>query len=113
MRNFLFDAFIMSPMWINRKFSSNEKLRTSMSPNISTNNSLGLCPQSIVIKVASFFDKSYNFSEKAFIKYLATEPTFPCKLVFMLIWIHILSTFSVSTNTWIFPYFDFITVNKT
>ena len=53
MRNFLSDVFIMSPMRITRKFSSNDKLRISMSPNIS----LGLCLQSIVVKVAGFFDK--------------------------------------------------------
>ena len=61
----------MSAMLITRKFSSNDKLRTSMSPNIS----LGLCPQSIAVKVALSFDNSYNFSERAFVKYLTTIPT--------------------------------------
>ena len=42
-----------------------------MSPNIS----LGLCPQSIAVKVALSFDNSYNFSERAFVKYLTTIPT--------------------------------------
>ena len=49
-----------------------------MSPNIS----LGICPLSIAVEVASFFDKSYNFSEKAFIKYFATAPTSHVKLCF-------------------------------
>ena len=43
---------------------------------------LGLCPQSIAVKVASFFDKSYNFSEEAFVKYLTTAPTSHVKLCF-------------------------------
>ena len=62
--NFLFDVFIMSPMLITKKFSSNDKLRISVSTNIS----LGLCLQIIAVKVASFFDKSYIFSKEAFIK---------------------------------------------
>ena len=49
-----------------------------MSPNIS----LGLCPQSVAVKVASFFDKSYNFSEEAFVKYLTTALTSHGKLCF-------------------------------
>ena len=48
-----------------------------MSPNIS----LGLCPQSIAVKVASFFDKSC-FSEEAFVKYLTTALTSQGKLCF-------------------------------
>ena len=50
----------------------------SISPNIS----LGLSPYNIAVKVASFFDKSYNFSEEAFIKYLTTAPTSHVKLCF-------------------------------
>ena len=76
MLNFLFDVFIMSPGRINRKLSSNDKLRISISLNIS----LGLCPQRIAVKVASFFDKSYNFSEEAFVKYVTTAPTSYLKL---------------------------------
>ena len=34
---------------------------------MSSNISLGLCLQSIAVKVASFFYKSYNFSEEAFV----------------------------------------------
>ena len=49
-----------------------------MSPNIS----LGLCTQSIDVKVVNFFDKSYNFSEGAFVKYLTTAPTSHVKLCF-------------------------------
>ena len=49
-----------------------------MSPNIS----LGLCPQIIALKVASFFDKSYNFSEGGFINYLTTAPEIPFKITF-------------------------------
>ena len=49
-----------------------------MSPNIS----LGLCPQRIAVKVASFFDKSYNFSEEAFVEYVTTAPTSYLKLCF-------------------------------
>ena len=44
--------------------------------------SLGLCPQSIAVKVASYYDKSYNFSAKAFIKCLTTAPTSHVKLCF-------------------------------
>ena len=55
-----------------------DKLSISMSPNIS----LGLFPQSIAVKVASFFDKSYDFSEGAFVKYLAIAPTSHVKLCF-------------------------------
>ena len=50
-------------MWITRKFSSNGKLTISMSLNIS----LGLFPQCIAVKVARFFDKSKDFSEKVFL----------------------------------------------
>ena len=74
---------LISPMWNvtnadNQKFSSNDKLRISMSANIS----LGLCPQSIAVKVASFFDKSNNFTVETFIKYLTTVPTSHVKLCF-------------------------------
>ena len=78
MRNCLFDVFIMSPMRITRKSSSNDKLRISMSPNIF----LGLCSQSIAVKVASFFDESYKFLEEAFAKYLTTASTSYIKLCF-------------------------------
>ena len=44
-----------------------------MSPNIS----LGLCPHIIAVKIASFFGKSYNFSEGGFINYLTTAPQNP------------------------------------
>ena len=78
MSNFLVDVFIMSLMRITINLSSNDKLRISMSPNIS----LGLCLQIIAVKVASFFYKSYNFSEKAFVKYLTIAPTSHVKLCF-------------------------------
>ena len=68
----------MSPMQITRKLSSNDKLCISMSPNIS----LGLFPQFVAVEVASFFDKSYDFLEEAFINYLTTAPTSHAKLCF-------------------------------
>ena len=79
-----------------------------MSPNIS----LGLCPHIIAVKVASFIDKSYNFSEGVFINYLTTAPQIPFKFTFWQRWIHIVSTLHVSTNKWIFPYFDTINFTK-
>ena len=79
-----------------------------MSPNIS----LGLCPQNIAVEVALSFDNSYNFSERAFVKYLITTPTPYEKIVFWQRWIHILTILPVSTNSWMFPYFDNINFNK-
>ena len=49
-----------------------------MSPNIF----LGLCSQSIAVKVASFFDESYKFLEEAFAKYLTAASTSYIKLCF-------------------------------
>ena len=49
---------------------------------MSHNISLGPCLQSIAVKVASFFYKSYHFSEEAFVKYLTITPTSHVKLCF-------------------------------
>ena len=79
-----------------------------MNPNIS----LGLCTQSIDVKVVNFFDKSYNFSEGAFVKYLTTAPTSHVKFFFWQRWIYIVSTLRALSNNWMFPYFDTINFNK-
>ena len=53
----------------------------------------------------SFFNKSHNFSEEAFIKCLTTA-------LFLQRSIHIASTLHVSKNYWMFPYFDTISFIK-
>ena len=96
MWNFLFHVFIVSPMWITRKFSSNDKLRKSMSPNIS----LGLCP--LLLKLQVSLIRHIIFQRKHYYAFKYC-PHIPCKVVFWQRWVHIVAPFMYRQITGCFP----------
>ena len=86
----------VSPVRIIRKFSSNDKLRKSMSPNIS----LGLCP--LLLKLQVSLIRHIIFQRKHYYAFKYC-PHIPCKIVFWQRWVHIVAPFMYRQITGCFP----------